>query len=169
MQKNIARGKVKEAFGNLLHVEFEGNIKQGEICFIKIKDEALSCEVIEINGNEAKAQVFEDTSDIKLDTEVEFSTRLLEAELGPGLLTSIFDGLQNPLEKVAKVSGLFLKRGVYLPSLDREKKWEFCRQGLPEQTLSTRLSIMQNTFLKPVLNLAGFEVYSPLLNHAACL
>lgn len=131
MQK-FEKGKVTKGFGNLLHIQFEGNIRQGEVCFIKLGNIALSAEVIEINGNEAKVQVFEDTSDIKLGDEVEFSTHLLEAELGPGLLTSIFDGLQNPLEKVAEVSGLFLKRGVYLPPLDRARKWEFtptCRKN----------------------------------------
>ena len=125
MQTNVATGIVVKAFSNLVHIKFEGNIKQGEICYINIGDIALSAEVIEINGNEAKVQVFEDTTNLKLYSEVDFSTHLLEAELGPGLLTSIFDGLQNPLEEVAKVSGLFLKRGVYLPALDREKKWEF--------------------------------------------
>ena len=120
-----ATGKVIRAFGNLLHVEFTGLIRLGEICLIKLGDLALSAEVIEINNNQAKVQVFEDTSEIKLDQEVNFSYHLLEAELGPGLLSSIFDGLQNPLVKVAEVSGLLLKRGIYLPALDREKKWNF--------------------------------------------
>ena len=73
----------------------------------------LKAEVIEIVGNEAKIQVFEDTRGIKLYTPVSFTGELLEAELGPGLLTSIFDGLQNPLVKVADVAGYFLPRGVY--------------------------------------------------------
>jgi V/A-type H+/Na+-transporting ATPase subunit A len=132
MLTNVAKGKVVKAFGNLLHIKFEGDIKQGEVCFIDFDKIALSAEVIEINHDVAKVQVFEDTSDVKLNTEVTFSRHLLEAELGPGLLTSIFDGLQNPLEEVAKVSGLFLKRGVYLPALSREKKWDFvptCKVG----------------------------------------
>jgi V/A-type H+-transporting ATPase subunit A len=81
--------------------------------------------VIEIAGPIAKIQVFEDTSKIKCNSAVRFTGHLLEAELGPGLLTSIFDGLENPLEQVAEVSGIYLKRGVYLPPLDRKKKWEF--------------------------------------------
>lgn len=125
MQETHATGKVIRALGNLLHVEFEGAIRQGEICDIKLGDLALSAEVIEINNNQAKVQVFEDTADIKLGQNVAFKYNLLEAELGPGLLTSIFDGLQNPLEKVAEVSGLLLKRGVYIPALDKQKKWEF--------------------------------------------
>jgi V/A-type H+-transporting ATPase subunit A len=63
---------------------------------------------------------------------VEFSSHLLEAELGPGLLSSIFDGLQNPLENVANATGLFLTRGVYLPALDYKKHWDYqptCKVG----------------------------------------
>jgi V/A-type H+-transporting ATPase subunit A len=120
-----ASGIVVQAFGNLLHVRFEGSIRQGEVARVHVGDEHLLAEVIEIAGNEAKMQVFEDTRGIKLNTFVQFDDHLLEAELGPGLLTSIFDGLQNPLEKVAVQSGVYLARGVYLPALDRTKKWDF--------------------------------------------
>jgi len=118
-----AVGKVIKAFGNLIYVLFEGDIKQGEVAYVKVQEQSLASEVVEISGNEAKIQVFEDTEEIKPNTLVEFSTHLLEAELGPGLLTSIFDGLQNPLEKIAAKAGLFLKRGLHLNALDREKKW----------------------------------------------
>ncbi len=120
-----ATGHVVEAFGNLLHVRFEGNIRQGEVARVKIGDESLLAEVIEIAGTIAKIQVFEDTRGTKLNTPVEFSDHLLEAELGPGLLSATFDGLQNPLEKVAEETGVYLSRGVYLAPLDREKQWEF--------------------------------------------
>ena len=120
-----AVGKVLEAFGNLLHVRFEGTIRQGEVARVKIGDESLLAEVIEIAGSIAKIQVFEDTRGIQLNTPVEFSDHLLEAELGPGLLSATFDGLQNPLEKVADATGVYLTRGVYLPPLDREKHWDF--------------------------------------------
>lgn len=106
-----ATGKVVKAYGNLLHVEFEGEIRQGELCAIRLGDLFLSAEVVEIVDRIAKVQVFEDTRGITLDGPVKFLGRLLEAELGPGLLTSIFDGLQNPLEKVAEKSGLFLNGG----------------------------------------------------------
>lgn len=110
-----ASGTVVQAFGNLLHVRFEGAIRQGEMARVKVGDESLLAEVIEIAGSEAKIQVFEDTRGVKFNTPVHFSGHLLEAELGPGLLTSIFDGLQNPLEKVAHATGVYLERGVYLP------------------------------------------------------
>lgn len=120
-----AVGKVVKAFGNLLHVQFEGAIRQGEVAMVRVGDLSLKSEVIEISGNVAKIQVYEDTRGIRLGTPVEFSGYLLEAELGPGLLTSILDGLQNPLEKVAEVTGLFLSRGVYIPPLDRTKLWDY--------------------------------------------
>lgn len=120
-----AKGSVIQAFGNLLHVRFEGNIRQGEVATVKVGEESLLSEVIEIAGDVAKVQVFEDTRGIKLNTPVHFAHHLLEAELGPGLLTSIFDGLQNPLEEVAEISGVYMKRGVYLPPLNRTKKWDF--------------------------------------------
>ncbi len=120
-----AVGTVAQAFANLLHVRFEGDIRQGEIAKIKLGSEGLLAEVIEIAGDEAKLQVFEDTRGIKLGTPVHFNGHLLEAELGPGLLESIFDGLQNPLEDVANQTGIYLARGVYLPPLNREKHWNF--------------------------------------------
>ena len=92
---------------------------------MKVADAALLGEVIEIEGSVAKVQVFEDTRGVKFNTPVEFLDHLLEAELGPGLLTSIFDGLQNPLEKVAIQTGVYLTRGVYITPLDREKHWDF--------------------------------------------
>lgn len=119
------QGKVVKAFGNLLHVEFAGDISQGEVAMVHLNDLKLKGEVIEIAGNQAKVQVFEDTKGIGLDTPVEFTGDLLEAELGPGLLQSIFDGLQNPLEKVAVEAGLFLPRGLYVRSLNRHTHWNF--------------------------------------------
>ncbi len=125
MHKTVATGKVVRALGNLLQVEFEGDIRQGEVATVKVGNVELKAEVIEIAGHEAKIQVFEDTHGIGLDTPVIFSQHLLEAELGPGLIGEVVDGLQNPLEKVADATGLFLTRGVYLPPLDRAKHWDY--------------------------------------------
>jgi V/A-type H+-transporting ATPase subunit A len=125
MQKSVATGRVTKAFGNLLNVEFHGDIRQGEVCNVRVANLSLKSEVIEIIGNEAKIQVYEDTRGVKFDTVVEFTHHLLEAELGPGLLTSILDGLQNPLEKVADSAGLFLARGIYMPPLDRTRHWDY--------------------------------------------
>lgn len=121
----VCYGNVVKAFGNLLQVRFEGNICQGEVALVQVNGSKLKGEVIEIVGNEAKVQVFEDTRDVKLNTPVEFTGSLLEAELGPGLLSSIVDGLQNPLEEVADAAGFFLQRGLYMPPLNREKHWDY--------------------------------------------
>lgn len=121
----LATGKVVKALGNLIHVEFEGDIRQGEVVMVNLGEVSLKAEVIEISNKEAKIQVFEDTHGIKLDTPVEFTSTLLDAELGPGLMGSILDGLQNPLEKVADATGLFLTRGIYLPPLDRTRRWDY--------------------------------------------
>jgi V/A-type H+/Na+-transporting ATPase subunit A len=121
----FAKGKVIKAFGNLLQVEFEGNIRQGEVGMIHSNDVQLKAEVIEIIGNEAKMQVFEETKGIKFNHEVSFTGDLLEAELGPGLLSSIFDGLQNPLVDIAETAGFFLPRGLYPSPLDRHHHWDF--------------------------------------------
>lgn len=82
----FAQGIVTQVFGNLIYVEFEGDIRQGEVAFIKFDEIQLKAEVIEVFNNQAKLQVFEDTKGIEFGTKVEFCFHLLEAELGPGLL-----------------------------------------------------------------------------------
>lgn len=126
MSHNVkAHGKVTYVLGNLIKVEFVGAILQGEIAYVQLKNESLKAEVIEIDGKIAKLQVFEDTRGIKYGTAVLFTRELLEVELAPGLLSEIFDGLQNPLEKIADASGIYLERGTYIQPLDRVRKWEF--------------------------------------------
>jgi len=135
-QPKTATGTVVQAFGNLLHVRFDGSIRQGEVAHVKVGSSLLLSEVIEIAGTEAKIQVFEDTRGVKLGTPVQFAGHLLEAELGPGLLTSIFDGLQNPLEEVANATGVYLSRGIYLRPLNREKRWDFTPTAKAGDTLA---------------------------------
>lgn len=134
IQKN-ATGTVTKAHGNLIQVRFDGHIRQGEVAFVCLPDVKLKAEVLEIMGQEARLQVFEDTKGVECGTPVEFCYELLEAELGPGLLTSIFDGLQNPLEEVSKQAGFYLPRGIYLPPIDRKRKWEFT----PTVSLGTKV------------------------------
>ena len=123
MSENV--GKVVSINGNLLSVEFEGNVSMNEICFIKVDNTALKGEVIRIRGNVAQVQVYEMTGGIKCGDAVEFTGEMLSAQLGPGLLGQIYDGLQNPLPLLAKKAGWFLERGNYADGLDSEKKWEF--------------------------------------------
>lgn len=135
LEKKQATGKVVKAFGNLIQVQFSGHISQGEVAMVCLNNTKLKGEVIEIAGNEAKIQVFEDTRDVKLHTPVEFMNSLLEAELGPGLLSSIVDGLQNPLEGIAAASGYFIPRGLYLKPLDRNKHWDYSPEAKVGQVL----------------------------------
>ncbi len=117
--------KVVAVNGNMITVEFSDRVMQNEVAFIRLGDSRLKCEVIRVRGNRADLQVFESTNGLKVGDEVEFTRELLSVELGPGLLTSVYDGLQNPLNLLAEKSGFFLQRGVYLRALDRERKWEF--------------------------------------------
>ena len=118
-------GKVVSINGNLVSVEFQGNVSMNEICFVKVGGTTLKSEVIRIRGNVAQIQVYEMTDGIKCGDEVEFTGDMLSAELGPGLLGQVYDGLQNPLPVLAEQAGWFLERGIYAESLNSEKKWEF--------------------------------------------
>ena len=119
------KGKVLSVNGNLVSVEFDGNVSMNEICFVKVEDAALKSEVIRIRGNIAQIQVYEMTGGIKCGDEVEFTGEMLSAQLGPGLLGQVYDGLQNPLPVLAEQAGWFLERGNYADGLNGEKKWEF--------------------------------------------
>ena len=118
-------GRIVGINGNMLTVEFDTHVTQNEVAFAVLGDERLKCEVIRVRGQRADLQVFESTNGLKVGAAIEFTDELLSVELGPGLLTRVFDGLQNPLNDLAEKSGFFLQRGVYLPALDYETEWEF--------------------------------------------
>src|SRR6056297_1246459 len=118
-------GKVIGVNGNMVAVQVEGDISLNEVGYVKVGDQNLKSEVIRIQGDTAEMQVFEMTTGIGVDDEVEFSGELLAVELGPGLLTQIYDGLQNPLPKLAEEAGFFLPRGLYMNALPRDTKWDF--------------------------------------------
>ena len=119
------KGKVVSINGNLVSVEFDGNVSMNEICYVFVGDTALKSEVIRIKGNIAQVQVYEMTDGIQCGDTVEFTGDMLSADLGPGLLGQIYDGLQNPLPVLAEQAGWFLERGIYADGLNTEKKWEF--------------------------------------------
>ena len=119
------KGKVVSINGNLVSVEFNGNVSMNEICYVLVDDKALKSEVIRIRGNIAQIQVYEMTDGIKCGDDVEFTGDMLSAELGPGLLGQIYDGLQNPLPVLAEQAGWVLERGIYADGLNTEKKWDF--------------------------------------------
>ena len=123
MTENI--GKVVGINGNLVSVRFTGNVSMNEICFVKTGGVALKSEVIRIRDGVAQVQVYEMTGGIACGDDVEFTGEMLSAQLGPGLLGQIYDGLQNPLPVLAEQAGWFLKRGNYADGLDAERKWAF--------------------------------------------
>ncbi len=119
------KGKVVSVNGNLVSVRFEGNVSMNEICFVNVDNTKLKSEVIRINSDIAQIQVYEMTGGIKCGDDVDFTGEMLSAQLGPGLLGQIYDGLQNPLPVLAQRAGWFLERGNYADGLDADKKWEF--------------------------------------------
>ena len=116
------KGKVAGITSNLVTVQVDGPVSQNEICFVRLGDVDMMAEVIKITGDKAYVQVFESTRGLKIGSEVEFQQHMLEATLGPGILSSSYDGLQNNLETM---TGVFLKRGEYTAPLDETKKWDF--------------------------------------------
>ena len=117
-------GYVAGVNGNLVTVAFEGAISKNEVAYVHVGDTRLKGEVIRINGSKASMQVYEMTNGIQVGDKVEFTGEMMSVELGPGLLTQIYDGLQNPLPALAEKCGFFLQRGVYMDPIPN-KDWEF--------------------------------------------
>lgn len=115
-------GKIVGIISNLVIVEVDGPVSQNEICYINEAGVKLMAEVIKVMGNKAYIQVFESTRGLKTNTKVEFTQNMLEATLGPGILSKNYDGLQHDLDGM---EGVFLQRGDYTPALDDERQWEF--------------------------------------------
>jgi len=116
------KGQVKGIIANLVVVQVDGPVAQNEICYIDLGSSKLMAEVIKIVGDKAYVQVFESTRGLRVGNKVEFNSHMLEATLGPGILSSNYDGLQNNLETM---DGVFLQRGQYTAPLDTTKKWDF--------------------------------------------
>ena len=119
------KGKVVGINGNMVSVEFDGNIAMNEVGYVNVGETKLKGEVIRIRGNTAQMQIYEMTQGIKTGDTVEFTGNLLSALLGPGLLGQVYDGLQNPLPLVAEQAGFFLERGVYADPLPFRVQWDW--------------------------------------------
>ena len=115
-------GKVTGIVSNLVTVQTDGPVAENELCYINVGGTQLLAEVIKVNADKASVQVFESTRGLKNGDSVEFLGKMLEATLGPGLLSSVYDGLENNL---ATMTGVFLKRGEYTDPLDHGKLWDF--------------------------------------------
>jgi len=117
-----SKGILTGIISNLIIIETEDKVLQNEICFVRHGNESLLAEVIRISGKNKYAQVFENTRGLKVGSQVDFTGELLEVTLGPGMLSKIYDGLQNDLYKM---DGLLLNRGQYNKPFDPEQLWEF--------------------------------------------
>ena len=116
------KGKVTGIVSNLVTVDVDGPVAENELCYITLGGTKLMAEVIKVKGKNASVQVFESTRGLKNGDSVEFEGKMLEISLGPGLLSSVYDGLQNNL---TTMEGVFLKRGEYTAPLDNTKLWDF--------------------------------------------
>ena len=128
----MTTGKITGINGNMITVKFDGAVAQNEVGYAKLGEQKLMAEIVRVRGEKCDMQVFESTTDLTVGTDVEFTGELLAAELGPGMLTQVYDGLQNPLAelaaeagKISKDASFFLQRGMYLPGLPRDRKWDF--------------------------------------------
>ena len=128
----MTTGKITGVNGNMIAVAFNGPVAQNEVGYALCGDKRLMAEIVRVRGTRCDMQVFDATTDLMVDDTVEFSGELLAAELGPGMLTQVYDGLQNPLAdlaqeaaKISKDAEYFLQRGMYLPGLPRDRKWDF--------------------------------------------
>ncbi|OON85849.1 V-type ATP synthase subunit A [Oribacterium sp. C9] len=117
-------GHVTGINSNLANVSFEGAVRKNEVGYILVDDKRLKGEVIRITNGVASMQIYEMSNGIKIGDPVEFTGELMSVDLGPGILTQIYDGLQNPLPELAEKCGFFLQRGVYLDAIPN-KDWEF--------------------------------------------
>ena len=118
----MTKGEVSGVIANMVTISVDGPVSQGEICFIETGGDRLMSEVIKVVGTDAYVQVFESTRGLKVGAPVEFTGHMLEIQLGPGMLSKNYDGLQNDLDKM---EGVFLKRGQYTDPLDNEREWDF--------------------------------------------
>lgn len=123
MSGNVAIGKIKKVAGPLVIAEGMRDANMFDV--VRVSDSRLIGEIIEMHGDEASVQVYEETSGLGPGAPVESTGMPLSVELGPGLISSIYDGIQRPLDDIMKLCGNNLQRGVEVPSLKRDIKWTF--------------------------------------------
>ena len=119
----MSKGTIKKVAGPLVIAEGMRDANMFDV--VRVSDQRLIGEIIEIHGDQASIQVYEETSGLGPGAPVESTGVPLSVELGPGLISNIYDGIQRPLEAIMQKIGNSLARGVEVPSLDREKKWHF--------------------------------------------
>ena len=119
----MSKGTIKKVAGPLVIAKGMRDANMFDV--VRVSDRRLIGEIIEIHGDEASIQVYEETSGLAPGAPVESTGEPMSVELGPGLISSIYDGIQRPLDDIMKIAGNNLTRGVEVPSLKRDVKWEF--------------------------------------------
>ena len=119
----MATGKIKKVAGPLVIAEGMRDANMYDV--VRVSESRLIGEIIEMHGDQASVQVYEETSGLGPGAPVESTGMPLSVELGPGLISSIYDGIQRPLDDIMKICGNNLQRGVEVPSLKRDIKWPF--------------------------------------------
>ncbi|MDR2096209.1 MAG: V-type ATP synthase subunit A [Treponema sp.] len=154
------KGKVVAVNGNMVSVRFDGAVSMNEVGYVKVADKQLKSEVIRIRGDVSQLQVFEITKGISIGDEVDYTGDMLAVEVGPGLLGQVFDGLQNPLPKLAEEAGYFLERGVYLDALPADMSWDFtpvAKVGDKVERADTLGSVPEGSFTHRIM--VPFNLY----------
>lgn len=123
----MSKGTIKKVAGPLVIAKGMRDANMFDV--VRVSEKRLIGEIIEMHGDEASIQVYEETSGLAPGSPVESTGEPMSVELGPGLIGSIYDGIQRPLDDIMKISGNNLERGVEVPSLKRELKWEFIPQA----------------------------------------
>ena len=123
----MSKGTIKKVAGPLVIAKGMRDANMFDV--VRVSEKRLIGEIIEMHGDEASIQVYEETSGLAPGSPVESTGEPMSVELGPGLIGSIYDGIQRPLDDIMKISGNTLERGVEVPSLKRELKWEFTPQA----------------------------------------
>jgi V/A-type H+-transporting ATPase subunit A len=122
-KKMSSKGTIKKVAGPLVIASGMRDANMSDV--VRVSERRLIGEIIEMHGDEASIQVYEETSGLGPGEPVESTGAPMSVELGPGLITSIYDGIQRPLDDIMKISGNNLQRGVEVASLKRDKKWQF--------------------------------------------
>ncbi|MCR5207380.1 MAG: V-type ATP synthase subunit A [Eubacterium sp.] len=119
----MSKGTILKVSGPLVVAENMRDANMFDV--VRVSEHRLIGEIIEMHGDKASIQVYEDTAGLGTGEPVESTNEPLSVELGPGLIKGIFDGIQRPLEKIMEMSGNNLERGIEVPSLSRDIKWHF--------------------------------------------
>jgi len=131
MPTSTLNARVVGITGNIVRIRSDVPLIKNAILFVHICDAQLKGEILRVQGNQADAQIFDETEGVRVGNGVEVTDQMLSAALGPGLLGMVYDGLQNPLQALAQRDGFFLARGTSAAALDEARRWKFAPSRKP--------------------------------------